>query len=1191
MSPAPHERLRELFLAGCRKEPEAQRALVDAARAEDAELGRELEKLLAHDSVALPGVDDAGAPVAPGAQLLARALAESDAADSPVDLPAHIGRYTILGVIGEGGMGVVYEARQEDPQRSVALKVIRPGVITRSLLRRFHHEAQVLGQLQHPGIAQIYEAGTHVPDGGTDEARGKARRGRRAVERESARRADEEGGAGRPGGQPFFAMELVRGRPLLEFAATAALGTRARLELIARVCDALHHAHQKGVIHRDVKPANILVTADGQPKILDFGVARATDADVQTMTMQTDVGQLIGTIPYMSPEQAAGDPAQLDIRSDIYGLGVITYELLTGRLPYDVSGKLIHEAVRVIQEQPPTRLSSSDRALRGDVETIVGKALAKEKDRRYQSAAELAADIRRWLRDEPIVARPSSAMYQLRKFARRHTGLVTALGVTFAVLLAATIVSLWLLALAQDAREVAQREADVARIAAAASFIDDGDPLSTRQALETIPADRRNWEWRYHAARLDRSIVKIDLGERFWSAQFVGDGSEIIAATASGKITRWGIDGDGPRSSVQLDVDGPGRVEFDRDGRFAAAATGKGESLVVWSTGDARRVAEHDLGAAMAGNLFWARVAFGPSTSTELGRTVFVTGKRHTFLLGGDHSQVELNQRGMTGGVLDVAMSRDGRRAAACWHDGLGYFDPASGERLLDFNRPNIGQFLPIEFIGEGYRVALGCRKRVYIFDPDRPDLPSALQGHSGAIAAVASDPSGRWLASGATDTTVRLWDLETFAPVATLCGHGGAVLDVDFSADGTQLLTASDDGTVRLWSRETRDRVTVLRGHKSYVYPVAFSADGRRIYSGSWDGDVRVWDAAGGECIATIPTSQAWVASLALSPDDSCIVTGHGYGRIQFFDADTGARIAEQQLPSRNSVNSLAFDRESSDLLVRSVQWLRIARRPPDASEADRTADWISRAPVEPLTAGGGWTEEQQSAVACSPSGANVAVAWFDCSVRILDRRSGAEIHRFPTDALDPPKAHCFALAFSPGGRELAAGLRDGTIRIWDTASGELLRTLTGHQSGVYALAFSPDGTRLSSGSDDTSIRIWDPHSGMQVAMLPGHDDYVFSLAFSPDGATLVSGSGDSTVRVWDTRPVHERWKAESQMRAARAAARTMVEKLLAELPDPAAVAAHLRADASLSPTEREAALQALLRMQTGTPQAPGPH
>ncbi len=316
-------------------------------------------------------------------------------------IPGAIGPYRLVRVLGEGGMGTVFEAQQDSPRRSVALKVIRAGFLSGEHLRRFKQESQVLGRLQHPGIAQIYEAGMAT---------------------------DQEG---RP--VPFFAMEFIKGLPLTDYAAARKLGTRDRLDLLAKVCDAVYHAHQKGVIHRDLKPGNIMVDESGQPKILDFGVARATDSDVQQATLRTDIGQLIGTIPYMSPEQVGGDPGEMDTRSDVYALGVIAYELLAGRMPYDLQKKMIHEAARVIREDEPTRLSSINRTLRGDVETIVSKALEKDKTRRYQSAESLASDIRRYLKDEPIAARPASTWYQFRKFAARHKGLVG--GVALAVIL------------------------------------------------------------------------------------------------------------------------------------------------------------------------------------------------------------------------------------------------------------------------------------------------------------------------------------------------------------------------------------------------------------------------------------------------------------------------------------------------------------------------------------------------------------------------------------------------------------------------------------------------------------------------------------------------------------------------------------------------------------------------------------
>jgi serine/threonine protein kinase/Tfp pilus assembly protein PilF len=383
---------------------------------------------------------------------------------SPSPLPFAIGRYRILRLLGEGGMGVVYEAEQAQPRRTVALKVIKSGLSDPKLVRRFEQESLVLGRLQHPGIAQIYEAGT------------------------------AENGFGP---QPYFAMECIRGQPLLKYANSHQLSTHERLDLIAKICEAVHHAHQRGIIHRDIKPGNIFVDETGQPKILDFGVARATESD-QHVTHQTDLGQLVGTLAYMSPEQVLADPMDLDIRSDVYAVGVILYELLAGRLPYSISGKL-HEAVKTIREEEPIALSSFSSAYRGDIETIVVKTLEKDKRRRYPSAAELAADIRRYLLDEPIMARPASAVYQLKKFARRHKGLVMGVAAVFIVLIVGVAVS---------TREAARANEESATSRAISDFLQN-DLLSQASAANQSKPDTKSDPDLKVRTALDRAAARI----------------------------------------------------------------------------------------------------------------------------------------------------------------------------------------------------------------------------------------------------------------------------------------------------------------------------------------------------------------------------------------------------------------------------------------------------------------------------------------------------------------------------------------------------------------------------------------------------------------------------------------------------------------------------------------------------------
>ncbi len=357
--------------------------------------------------------------------------ADDDAARLPPGVPRRIGHYAIRSVVASGGMGTVYKAVQENPRRVVAIKIMKAGVASGSALRRFEFESQLLGRLRHPGIAQVYEAGTHEDAGGT---------------------------------LPFFAMEYIpNAKDMLAYAREKKLGTREKIELFARVCDAVHHGHQKGIVHRDLKPSNILINPSGDPKIIDFGVARATDSDLALTVMQTNVGQLIGTVQYMSPEQCEADPDDIDIRSDVYALGVTLYELLCGRVPYQVDKAPLHEATRIIREQNPARPSTVDAKLRGDVETIVLKALEKERDRRYQSAAELARDLRHYLAGEAIHARPASMLYQLRVFARRNKAAIAVLLAMVAIIVtsAVAITAVYFRSVTNELRaDAAQRKGD-----------------------------------------------------------------------------------------------------------------------------------------------------------------------------------------------------------------------------------------------------------------------------------------------------------------------------------------------------------------------------------------------------------------------------------------------------------------------------------------------------------------------------------------------------------------------------------------------------------------------------------------------------------------------------------------------------------------------------------------------------------
>ncbi|MGE3172208.1 MAG: bifunctional serine/threonine-protein kinase/formylglycine-generating enzyme family protein [Planctomycetota bacterium] len=395
MDPRRFRRAWEIAAAALDLAPAQRAAHVADACADDAALRAEVESLLAHSG-------DATAPATALAVDAADAVEDAVADDGP--LPGRIAGYAIVRKVGAGGMGVVYEAIQDAPHRRVALKLTRPGHMTAELQRRFEFEVEVLAGLQHPGITQVFDAGTcdlgHGP-------------------------------------QPFFAMEFVDGEPLDAHAARRALDIPQRVELLARVSDAVHHAHRMGVLHRDLKPDNVLVTADGQPKVLDFGVARALGAGAPGLTRRTAAGRVVGTLAYMSPEQVQGDGTAMTAASDVWALGVIGYELLAGRAPFALPGDNLAAAARVLAEQEPAPLGRHDRRLRGDLEVVIGTALQKEPLRRYASAAEFAADLRRVLACRAIVARAPSTLYQLSRFARRNRALTAALAALLLTVVAA----------------------------------------------------------------------------------------------------------------------------------------------------------------------------------------------------------------------------------------------------------------------------------------------------------------------------------------------------------------------------------------------------------------------------------------------------------------------------------------------------------------------------------------------------------------------------------------------------------------------------------------------------------------------------------------------------------------------------------------------------------------------------------
>ncbi len=469
MNPKRILREKEIFLA-CRELPAVARlGYLHEQCGDDEDLRSSVERLLAQDAV------EAGSTRGlPDLEALLHSVSEAAVVDAVEQAGFEFGDFRLLRELGHGGMGVVWLAEQKSLGRNVALKLIRPGLASASLLKRFRHEAAVLGQLSHPGIAHVYEVGTAVF--------GSVLVG--AVER------------------PYISMEYVPGVSLLVHAIDHGLDTGACLDLVTRVCDAVQHAHERGIVHRDLKPDNILIATDGNPKIVDFGIALSTGSEVIAMTAQTAVGQIIGTLQYMSPEQVLGDQERISFRSDVYSLGVVIFELLSGRMPIEVEGLSLAEAARRIVHDEPLRLRSVDPSIAVDVETVVHKALEKEVARRYESASELAADIRRVLHNEPIVARPTTTLYAVRKYARRNQGMVAGIGAALIILVIAIIVAVPLFSEVRRLDGVLQKDEVPGILDAAKTALTADDLVAAERRLVSVPFELRDARWRLLRCRL-----------------------------------------------------------------------------------------------------------------------------------------------------------------------------------------------------------------------------------------------------------------------------------------------------------------------------------------------------------------------------------------------------------------------------------------------------------------------------------------------------------------------------------------------------------------------------------------------------------------------------------------------------------------------------------------------------------------
>jgi WD40 repeat protein/serine/threonine protein kinase len=976
--------------------------------------------------------------------------------------------YEILEALGCGGMGVVYLAYDPELKRQVAIKVIRNGGFAREEeLARFHNEAEAIARLQHPNLAQIYEVG-------------------------------EDGG-----GVPYLVLEYLEGGSLHQHLAGKPQPARAAACLVGTLARAIHHAHERGIVHRDLKPANILLrrksevsdhtlgtsqpsVLDFEPKISDFGLAKFQEGGARVTTS----GAVLGTASYMPPEQVRGETDRIGPAADVYALGAILYEMLTGRPPFQ--GTSAAETMLLVLADDPVPPRRLQPGVPRDLETICLKCLEKRPERRYSSARALAADLLRFQAGEPIAARPVGTWERGLKWARRRPA-VAALG---AAVVAVTAFGFGAVSWQWRQEEQARKHAEAAqRVAERAQ--EQAEAARTREADE-----RQRYQRLSLSLSVDRSLQFCEEGD-------VGRGLLHLARTLE-----WaGPDQDDWQHVLRTNLNAwaqslcPLRECFPHKGCVLAAAWGPDGRFVLTGCADRKAfvwdpATGKPIGAPLAHPARVNAVAVSPDGRTLVTATGDPGSSTGAAWLW-DRATRRLVGRPLEhpGPVWAVAFSPDGRTVVTGGSDstnGQGavrLWDAATGAPLGE-PWPHRRPVRAVAVSPDGRTILSGSEDTsARLWDAATGECLHEMR-HKGYVQAVAFSPDGKTVATGSRDSTARLWNSASGRPLGEPLRDAGYVEAVAFSPDGTTLATGSRDAVVRLWDVGTRKLAAHSLPHRDQVTAVAFHPRGRAVLTASLDRSARLWELAPARAAATTfpHPNQVWAA--AVSPDGRIVATGSSNGMTKLWDVATG-KLLGAPLPSGGPVQSLAFGPGGEAIVVggddRSARLWEVATGRPLGEPLDH-----------PQTV---------AAVAFRPDGRAVVTGCRDGKARAWDLGT----RELLAPALRHPGA-VGAVAFHPRNLNVVlTGCDDRSARLWDVTEGKCLWKLGPHQGPVRCVAFSPDGRRIVTGSEDRTARLWDAATGVPLGEPLVHQGAVLAVAFSPDGGTILTASRDRKARLWD--------------------------------------------------------------------------